>query len=460
MNPGHRYRTPTRRTPSLRALALGLAAGLLGLALAGASQAQMTAEGLIGDSVSQPDSPRYSEVGEAIKRYSNGDIVSAKALLESAVRKDPRLPPVSVLMAKLHRLAGNSQAIRSALEESVNEAPNDPEPYLILAEEAIGDGRMIEAEALFDKAIKLMEGFDTNATRKRSFTIRAYSGRARIALRREEWQQAESDLNTWLEVDPDNAAAHLGLGQAMFMRGEVQQGFGELRKAKELNDSLPHPYVSAAQLYERRDSMSNAMTAYERAYEQGKTNEVTVVSYGQALLKNGDFTKANEIIKTGLEAHPDSVNLLTLAGVGARMAGDNQAAEEHLLRALALSPRNGSVYNQLALLLVDDEGPTNKQRALAYATTNKQINPNNGDVTITLAWVLFQNGDARRATAALQEGVTQGGLSADSSFLLAKLLLTRDRTEDAKALINRALSDDSGIFVQRAEAEQRLAQLN
>lgn len=110
--------------------------------------AQITAETLIGDSVSDPDASRYSDVTEAIKRYSNKDVLGAKQFLESAKRKEDRLPPVNLMMAKLYFLSRQTQAGLAALEATAREVPGDPEPYLLLADQAISSQQAIQASAV------------------------------------------------------------------------------------------------------------------------------------------------------------------------------------------------------------------------------------------------------------------------------------------------------------------------
>ena len=71
--------------------------------------------------------------------------------LEAAKKKDPTLPPVDLLLAKMYFLGGNAAAGRASLEKTANDTPDDPEPFLILADQALQQGRTIEADALYDK---------------------------------------------------------------------------------------------------------------------------------------------------------------------------------------------------------------------------------------------------------------------------------------------------------------------
>lgn len=436
--------------------------GLVLLA-ANSATAQFSANALIGDSVSNPDDDRYSDVSEAIKRFANGDQLSARTFLERAVEKSPKLPPVGVLMVKLQLLSGRTQNLSQALEQAVqDDSANDPEPYLLLAEQALAGGRIIEADALFDKAVKKIEEYSSNARRKRLFQIRAYRGRSIVSDRRKDWDQAESDLRNWIELDPDAASAYSRLGQTLFMQGSETEGYKAFVKAKQLDDSIQSPYISAARMYDRLGETGKAMSAFAEGFKQSSTDENTLVFYAQALLKARDSSKAETVLRKARQEAPTSTNVWLLSAVASRMAGDAATAEQQLLRALALAPSNRDVLNQLAQVLVNSEDATSKQRALSFATMNAQINGKNPDVNITLAWVLYQNGRAREATQVIRERVQATSLlSPDGSLLLAKMLLAVNKTDDAKRILQSALENDQGkgIFVSKDEAQTLLSGL-
>jgi tetratricopeptide (TPR) repeat protein len=422
--------------------------------------ATITNEQLIGDSVSEPDSDRYQDVTEAIQRFLNRDQLSARTFLERAKQKDAKLPPVGVLMAKLQLLTGNSAAVRPALELAVQQdSSSDPEPFLLLAEEAIGGGRVIEADALYDKALSLIGPYEQNGKRKRQFLIRAHRGLSVVAERREKWDQVLEHAQKWVEQAPDDAVAHTRLGQAYFMNDKPREGYEAFVKSKSLNPEQTSPFVSAATMYERKGSKAEAMASFEKAYAEKNVDETTLVAYGQALIKAGDMAKAETVLKRARAEKPDSFNVWLLSGVAARMAGDAKASEEYFLRALALSPSNRDVMNQLALLLVEGSTPETKRRALEFASVNARINTDNPDVSMFYAYVLLQNGLAAQAEQAYRAAVQGGELSPDGKLLLAKLMIAGNDKANAKKILELALKENQGIFVQKAEATKLLGTL-
>lgn len=439
----------TRRSNALVAVAL-LAVAVVAVP----AEAQITPKSLIGDAVSEPDSPRYSDVANAIERYGNRDVLAARTFLETAKRKNTKLPPVAVMLAKLHRLAGNAKAVRPALNECVKEAPDDPEPYLMLAEEALRGGRTIEADALFDKAVLLMNSFETNAKRKRDFTIRAYGGRTRIAQLRRKWEQAESDLTELIKVDPENANAHYLMGQVMFVvePPRAQEGLAEFTTARKINSKLDHPYIAAGKALEGLGKSADAMKYFEGAYgTDAKDEEGVLVAYSQALLKDDQIDKADGILKAATTKHPQSASLWLLRGVAARMKGDAKSAEQHLLRTVALAPTSATAYGQLAQTLIGSPDEEVSRRALGFASASQKLAPKSSDSNITLAWCHIKNGNRRQAQTLLQN-LQLGNVDPDSTFLLAKILVESNQKEPAKKLLARALEDTRHIFVNRDAA--------
>src|SRR5690348_2260835 len=120
------------------------------IAIGGTHRAQaqtITTQMLIGDAVSTDSLAKYTDVDQAIKYFINRDVLAARQFLDAAKKKDPTLPPVDLLLAKMYFLGGNAAAGRISLEKTATDSPDDPEPALLLADQALAQGRIIEADA-------------------------------------------------------------------------------------------------------------------------------------------------------------------------------------------------------------------------------------------------------------------------------------------------------------------------
>jgi len=441
-----------RRVAPLRMfIALAL---LLPLFAARVAHAQMTSELLIGDSVSDVG-PKYSDVDEAIKRFGNRDVLGARQFLESAKRKFPNLPPVELMMAKMHFVSGNPAAAQAALEQTVLDNPTDPEPYILLGDQAIAQGRTVEAEALYEKGLQLIGQFQGNAKRKHNMIIKARNGHALVAERRRKWEPAVADLQVLLQEDPDNATAHFRLGRALFMLKKQKEGYDELVKAQKLDDKLPHPMVSAALLYDQLGQDDEAAKSFQNAVRADRANLKTLVSYAQWLIQSGDPANAEKVLAEARKVDPESVDVLSLSGVAARMSKKMKPAEDYFVDALRLAPSNSGVINQLALLLIDQPDEDKRKRALDFAQINATLRPESSEANITLSWVLYKLGRTHDANEVFKKGVQMGGLTADSSYLVAQMLVDQGQKEVAKQILERALDNSEGtLFIMRSEAEQ------
>jgi tetratricopeptide (TPR) repeat protein len=426
------------------------------------ASAQMTTDQLIGDSVSDA-ATKYSDVDEAIKRFNNRDVLGARQFLEAASRKNNSLPPVDLTLAKMFFLSGNAAAGQASLEKTVMDNPGDPEAYLILGDQAIQAGHSIEAEALYEKALTLIDKFDGNAKRKRNFVIRARNGRSIVAERRKNWQTAIDDLQALIQVDPDNGTAHYRLGRALFMQGKSKEGYDQFVKASELDKEMLNPYVASALVYEQLGKRPEAQKAFDRAVSGSKSDVKVLTSYASWLLQTGDEAKAESVLADARKVDPDNLEILSLSGVAARMGKKLKPAEDYFMAALRLSPSNGGVTNQLALLLVDQPDDAKRQRAVEFAKINAMLRPDSPEANVTLAWVLFQTGNNRDAGTALQKALQSGTLGPDSSYLVAKMLADQpNQAEAAKQFLTRALdpaTNGGGLFVMRDDAEALKAKL-
>ncbi len=430
-----------------------------------AAQAQITTKILIGDSISDIGN-RFGDVDEAIKRFMNRDVLAARQFLESAEKKEPKLPPVDLLLAKMYFLTNNPTAGRVSLEKTAMDNPEDPEAYLILADQAMQQGRIIEADALYERGLAMVSKFTENAKRKRNLEIRARSGRALVDQRRKNWDAAVADLKAILVLDPESAVTHYRLGQSLFMQKQYQDGFNEFTAAKKLDTdkNLPDPNVAAALLFEQLKESSKAQQAFDRALAANKTDPTVIASYAQWLIRSGTpeaLTKAETMLAEARKANPGNLNLLILSGVTARMLKKMKPAEDYFVEAHGIAPGNSEVINQLALLLIEQSDQAKRDRALQFASISAQLNNQNADAQITAAWVLYQLGRTGDAETTLRNGLQLGNLSPDSSYLVAKILVEQNRADSAKPILVQALDTDyPGIFVYRKEAQALLDSLS
>ncbi|MCG8451151.1 MAG: tetratricopeptide repeat protein [Pirellulales bacterium] len=418
----------------------------------------LTVKYLIGDAVSLSNQ-KYPEIEDAIKRFNNQDGKGAMAFLERAKKKYSKLPPANLMMAKMQLLYRNSTAVRILLERTIIDNPEDPDAYLMLADQAYRGNRTTEAYALFKLVEPLVNDFNENAKRKRNFEIRLLAGLSAVAERRNEWDKSYQLLTKWVDIDEENAVAHARLGLTLFRLKKPKEARASFVKARELNSNLPHPYISLARLFSQDGDDETARKSYERAYKEEGGNESTAQAYAEWLILQGELDKAQKVAAALRKQAPDSISALVLDGVVAYMKGDPKRAEQAFQKVLSLEPRHARATDLIALLLIESDKIGDQERALSYAQLNAERFPDNAQANITKAWVLYKLGRKAEARQALQKGAQSGQLQADSMFLIAKIMVAEGQQEKAIDALERGTSQKAGLFVFRNEAKALLEKI-
>ncbi len=423
-----------------------------------ASSNKMSPKYLIGDAVSLSNRD-YPEIDKAIQRFENSDVLGAQDFLERAKEKYPKLAPVSVMLAKMHLFYRSARGLQFYLERAATEAPDDPEAYLILADQAFRAQRTTEALALFEYASPLVEKFTENTKRKRNFQIRIFAGREAVAERRRQWDQAREYLEQWLAIDPENALAHTRMGIVLFRLDKAKEALTSLTKARELNPDAPHPFVSLGQLFYGNDEIEKARKSFEKAYNEDKSDAKVAQAYAEWLIQMQELDKAQQVATELRKQTPDAISALLMDGAVAYMKGQSDRAESALQKVLSLDPRNGQATDLMALLLIASDEVSDKERALQYAQNNAERLPNSAQANVTRAYVLYELGRKSEANQSLQDaGKLQ--IQPDSTFLIAKILAAEGQDDKAIAALEKIVDQKAGLILFRKEARELLAQLN
>ena len=423
---------------------------------------QVTLDYLIGNSVRITSKSKFPEIDKAVQRFKNGDIAGAEEFLQQAVEKNPKLPPVDIIHAKMQLAARNVQAVRALLERSTIENPDDPEAYLMLADQAYAGGRLTEALAVYDTAAPIVENYSGNSFRKNLFGIRVIAGRSAVAERRKQWEKAKPMLEEWIERDPKSAAAYQRLGVAMFHLKKTKTALEYFQKAKGLDDKVSHPFVIMATLFAQRDDPTNAQKAFERAYKNGDSAPEVAQAYAKWLIQEGKLSDAKKVVSALRSKSPDSVAASMLDAIISMMQGDRGAAQDALENVLAEDISHVDAMNMLSLLLIESDKESDRNKALQYAQMNAQRFADNGPVNITFGWILHKRGLEAQAQAALKRGQQAGNLTTNSKYLLARFVAEQDSPEQkrrALVALRNIVENEKGLFLFRKDAEKLIEQL-
>ncbi len=437
---------------------LGLFAGCLILPVSDlrAQDAMPDAAEAVPDAPAATPADQPQELLDGIERFKKMDIDGALAFFKEAHTKHPKLSPGEVTMATL-LLSMRPQQVRAArhwLEQAVSASPDDPEAYIYIASMALGEGRMCEASLVFAKANSLMTNVQ-NEERKTKLEPRIHSGLAGVAVSRKDWETAKVHIQSWLAIQPDNAVALQRLAGVLFQNGDPKEALVKLKAAKEANPKVREPSTQLALFYHQANDQVHAKQWMDYAQKSAAADLDTQMVVAQWCLETGDLDKAETLATGAIALDENSHAAKILRGVIALFKKDYTAAAAFFNAVVLEQPRSFPATNNLALALCEQDDAEKKTLALTYATTNFQLNQKNVEAASTLGWVLYKNGDVRRADQLLTSVARTGKITEDTAYFIAEVANQLGRKDQAISALKRALQS-TRPFSKRAEAEALL----
>ena len=455
---------PLLKKVSLAAVAVAVTSGHVSKTDAQTNQSSQFIQQLIGNDVEEVG-PKYNGINDAMSRFLNRDFEGAKQLLTEVTTQNPELPPAGVLLGKMFVAAKNSVAARDAIENSVTEAPNDPEAFVIFGDTAVQQRRWTDAELLYRQAYDLVQSYTANPKRKKNLTIGALNGMTTIAEFRKDWAAVEQHLTKLTELDPKNIAALTRLGRAIFQQGGQENEkkaytlFNEIYLMDKQN--VPRKEISMGRLYEANGR--DASSLYQKALERDPNTLATQLAVAKWAIDTGKLDVAARCSQAASQLAPNDFQTRQLAGILALYNQDYEAAEKIYRAAHQLQPSNNATMASLAVALVEQPDETKRRQALEFATMNLRMlndrsQQSGRDAAVTMAWIMYRLGNIVQAERTLREALSGGGVGFDSAYFAAQILAERGQADAAIQLLEPALATKR-LFPSRQGAEALLARL-
>ena len=400
---------------------------------------------------------KYPELSPAWEKLEKNDRAGAVEILKAAVAKTPTLPPVELLVARFYLEQGNGTQAIHELDQAAQKHPQDPGAFLSLAGIALLQGRHTDGALLLERTEKLLAAMPDSHPRKKALTIVTNNQWATVHGRFERWEQARDRLREVLKLDPENAMVHYRLATALFGLKKGQEGYTEFQAAYKINNKLPTPPIAVVIYYQRTNQPEAATKWMEFSEKEFGKDGPTRLFLGTAAWQRGQIDDTKRHIAAAAAASPDSPEIQLLQGVLAHYDGDLKTAEDKLETAFKAAPKNLQVRDQLAKVLIQSADQASRERALALAQQSAQMAQNDRDAIATFGWVLYNAGKTDAAMQAMG-AVTQGPLSGDTAYFVARILVDQKRNDDARKLLENALQGKT-LFVHRPSAEKLLKQI-
>jgi tetratricopeptide (TPR) repeat protein len=166
-----------------------------------------------------------------------------------------------------------------------------------------------------------------------------------------EWKRVIAILDPLLEKDPDNQAILYMIGTALMRDRQVERGQRVLDRILRKGDSAEAHLVLAIASREASDDLS-AEKELRRALELNPSLPTANAILGELLVKMGDAPGAMEALRRELAANPNHFDANLLLALLLRQESRDDEARAHVEKALTLRPGDPGALYQLALVRI------------------------------------------------------------------------------------------------------------
>jgi Flp pilus assembly protein TadD len=216
-----------------------------------------------------------------------------------------------------------------------------------------------------------------------------------------EWKQVIALLDPLVERDPDNKAVLYMLGTALMRDRQYERGQRVLDRILRQGDSAEAHLVLALASREANDDIA-AEKELRRALELDPSLPTANGTLGDVLVRMGEGAAAVAALQRELELNPNHFDSHLLLGLLLRQDSRTDEAMAHLRKALVLRPGDTGVRYQIALV----EIATNDLEA-ARATLESLVGeaPRFTEAQVSLATVYYRLG--RRADGQRHQAIVE-----------------------------------------------------
>ena len=251
----------------------------------------------------------YVRGRQAAARASQDGSEAAVDLLSRAIEADPQFVAAQYALGAVHQNLGNRWKAAAQFRASAQLDPAYPEPY-----KALGDLYLTAPRRLFEEAIKAY----AKAIDLRPFFAEAHVGLGDALAAKGEVDAAVAAYQRGIEHNPMNARVHVSLGKIYYAeKGLYYESVNAYKKAIDLDPGYLDARMGLAEVYEDKGLYKEAIDEYRRVVDADARN--TGALYNLALVyEKVDTKQAIELweryiaVASNLPAEKDWVDVARL----------------------------------------------------------------------------------------------------------------------------------------------------
>lgn len=408
-------------------------------------------------------------LGEGKQLMDQGNPAGAVVFFKNALDEDPTNFEVRFSLAKAYMKLGKLEQAEEELLKCLLQKSEDPELNLEMAKVMFITG----------KAETALSHLRTMAQHK-AHTAESKELEALVHSRLGNIDKAEQCLTEALKIDPEYAAATIGLARVNMIKKRPEQALkliesllakrpghieayrvradlamtdGDLHTAEkcykkivELSPSDEGAHYMHCMVLLRQDKMEQATAARDTMLGIFKETPRVYMLNGIIAFQKENFADAATFFQNSVDAAPSLEGYYRLALALQRM-GNSESALSNLRRLLDISPQHSQA---LALTSKIYLSQNRLQDALAEAEKLAGFYPDSAQAHQLLGNVQNALGDTKASLASFQRALEIDPDMSDAMLARSAILMSEKRFDEAAGELSRAMKTESGNVQARA----------
>jgi len=356
---------------------------------------------------------------------------------QRAVGADPGSVSVAVyLSGLLLKMREPEQALLVAESMEARASDSDDIDLIVALSRAyIGNGQKATAQVALQRASGLA-GYSATSLIEIS-ALQRMAGDLKGAV----WS-----LEKAVSGDPDYLPARIKLAE---LYTDIGQGaFAEDVVASLRRDYPKDPFADhlAGVIALARGDNRQALADFRAAFDRRPSSLLAIRVY-EAMQAAGEAEGATRFLAQWVKGHPEDRLASQAYAEALFRSGKDLDAEQIYRQALAESPDNALLLNNLALIYLS----RNRPEALDLARKAFEIRPDSAEITDTLGWVLVKSGQLEKGLRYLRDAQVRSVEEPVIGYHIAYALNALGRHAEAREAIDQALAKGDD-FVEREDA--------
>jgi tetratricopeptide (TPR) repeat protein len=343
-----------------------------------------------------------------------GNPQDAIRILEDLVIKHPELQQARAQLGNAYLAAGRLDAAAATFHQQITMTPESPDAYLAYGSVLRRQNKNEEARHAFEKASELSPD-----------NLTAVDQLLEMDLADKRYDAATQRVEDQVKKHPNTAGTYYLEGKVYFAHGaqrDAPRAEAALQKAVQLNPNFVPAYETLISLYIAENKLPEAITELETRAAK------TPSDYGPHLMMG--------LVYEQMKNYP--------------------RASDSYSKVLSLNPNSVLALNNLAYLDAEKLNKLDEGYELAQKAHN--LEPNNGRVGDTLAWILYRRKDYQQALALENEAASKFPDNPEIQFHLGMISYMMGQSDMARAAFEKA-AHSATDFPNKDEAQRRLIAL-